>query len=261
MFSITSPNETIEKAGIYLDLARFLTRYNKGKETVIPLHLPYYEKWKTPEKVMIFGGLTANSERDAVANAEKTLRYLEEKWNKENGIENIRLALETGSGEAKRGDETFYALLYKPHQFKFLMQGRDFVGLCEDVAHLNLVEDSDWSEYLSDPVFEFHVSGNNGKEDIHTLATPSTLRNYPEIISFLRFYPGNICCEIKRKGLTEEEFLNGIKNLAYTLFIPPNEEDYKRMQTLEKHIQEKHNTKINPKNLNDNYQKYRTRQV
>lgn len=256
IFSITSGDAN--KANIFLDLAKFLSGYNKGKETVIPVHLPYYEKWKTVEKVVEFGKLDENGKRDAIMKAEKVLRYLAEKWNN-----NVKLALETGNGASERNGQINYALIYEPHHLKFLTSGREnFVSVCEDVGHLNLVDAAkvDWREYLPEEISEFHVSGNNGREDQHVIATPETLKDYDEIMSFLKFYSGNICAEIRRGKLSADEFLNAVKKLAYTLFSEPDKRDFENLRKIENYVVRitEGKGKLCEKNLNqERYEKYR----
>jgi len=253
LFSITSGD--IKKAGIFLDLARFLERYNKGENIVIPVHLPYYEKWKTSREVLEFGDLSGNGRRDALANAEKVIRYLEKNW----PSSCVRLALETGNGESKRDGKVAYALLYKPFHFQTLIEDReDLVTLCEDVGHLNLeTAKNNWKDYLADQISEFHVSGNNGKEDLHTVATHKTLKDYAEIMSFLKFYSGNICAEIGKGKLSNEEFVFGVKSLAYTLFTEPTKSDYKNLRKIEKYVKITTGSEINRENLNEErYGKY-----
>jgi|GEM_PF-3516691 hypothetical protein len=252
IFSITSGNT--EKARIYLDLAEFLDCYNKGKDAVIPLHLPYYESWKTANGVRSFGSLGENGKRDACFLAEKTLRYLEQNWKRKN----IKLALENGFGECKINSNIIYALIHEPYNLKFLKQGREgFVTFCEDVGHLNLVENVDWTEYLAEKISEFHVSGNNGKEDVHMVATPATLKNYKYIMSFLKFFPGNICAEMKRGELTIEDFVDGVKGLVTTLFTKPSDSDYINLSRIENKMR-KRDEKINKENLNTaRYREYR----
>ncbi|MGV8152207.1 MAG: hypothetical protein ACP5OG_03930 [Candidatus Nanoarchaeia archaeon] len=247
IFSISSGN--INKANIYLDLAKFLHEYNKGKETIIPVHVPYFEKWKTSNNVVEFGLLSDDGKRDAIFNSDKVLRYLVNEFEK-NKL-NVKLALETGNGPVSKNGAVNYALIYEPHFFKTLIQGREkYVSICEDVGHLNLVN-QDWKEYLIDEISEFHVSGNDGKSDLHTLATPKTLAYYDEITSFLKFYPGNICAEIGRGNLTNDEFVNGVKNLAYTLFSTPEDKDYKMLESIKKQIKDKYKSKIFEKNLSE----------
>jgi len=252
IFCITSGDTG--KANIFLDLARFLSVYNKGKETVIPIHLPYFEKFKTTSRVVSFGELSEDGKRDAVTKAERVLRYLEKKW----PAKEVRLALETGNGESKRNGSVAYALIYELHHLKFLMPGREsLVTLCEDVGHLNLVNDVNWKDYLSEHVSEFHVSGNNGKQDEHTIATPETLKNYHEIISFLKFYSGNICAEIGKGNLSPEEFLQGVKKLAYELFSNPDEHDFNRLKRIELYLRINQGKKISERNLSqEKYEKF-----
>lgn len=250
LFSITSGD--IRKSQIYLDLAKFLSVYNKGKETVIPVHLPYFERFKTEKDVREYGQLSEDGKRDAVMKAEKVLRNLEKQW----PAQEVRIALETGNGECEKNGHINYALIYEPHYMKFLMQAREgFITLCEDVGHLNLIE-TDWKDYLSEHISEFHVSGNDGKEDLHTVATANTLKGYNEIVSFLKFYNGNVCAEIGRGNLSIEEFFTGIKTLAFELFSEPAEKDFEMLRKIEKylHLNEQ---KISEKNLNDRYAKYK----
>ncbi len=255
VFSVTSGEK--KKEEIFFELDKFLSVYNKNKSTIIPIHLPYFEKWKTAKKVRTFGQLSENGKRDAVIRAEKVLRYLSDKFRKEN-IKDVKLALETGNGESKKNGHINYALIYEPHHLKFLIQGReDYISICEDVGHLNLI-DADWMQYLTDEISEFHVSGNNGKEDQHTIATPNTLKDYEGIMSFLKFYSGNICAEVGRGGLDAGEFLKGVKNLAYTLFSEPEKRDFENLKKIEEHIKVTQQGRISDKNLNqERYAKYK----
>lgn len=253
LFSITSGN--LNKSNIYLDLARFLQEYNKGKETVIPVHLPYFEQFKTPLEVKTFGELSEDGKRDAVMKAEKVLRYLQKNWTSEN----VKLALETGNGESRRNGLISYALIYEPHHLKFLMQGREnLVTICEDVGHINLIDGVDWKDYLAEHVSEFHISGNNGKEDQHTIATPATLKDYLGIMSFLKFYSGNVCAEIGRGELSLDEFISGVKTLATELFSQPSDSDFKNLESLSKYLRI-NGLQLNEKNINPSYSKYTTR--
>jgi len=257
LFSITSGD--VKKANIFLELANFLSVYNKGKETVIPVHLPYYEKWVYKGKEYRFGSLDEDGEREALFKAENALKYLREKWPK-----GVKLALETGNGLVEKSSEMAYGLLYDPFYFQTLTKGRkDFVSICEDVGHLNLENArTDWKAYLTEEISEFHVSGNNGKEDLHTVATPQTLRSYSEIMSFLKFYSGNICAEVGRGQLTADEFVKGVKNLAYVLFSEPTKHDSENLKKIEQYVRVTCIGELNGRNLNkERYEKYLTIQA
>ena len=255
LFSITSGD--MKKTGIFLDLAKFLGGYNRGEETVIPVHLPYYEKWKTEKIVREFGKLDANGERAALKKADDVLEYLEGKFEK-----GVKLALETGNGESERNGEIAYGLLYQPFHFQTLVRGREnFVSLCEDVGHLNLESaETNWKDYLTEAIAEFHVSGNNGRQDEHIIATPKTLKNYNEIMSFLKFYAGNICAEVGKGKLSGEEFVKGVKNFAYVLFSEPVKQDFENLRKIEKYVKVTCGGEVNKSNLNEQrygaYRKY-----
>ena len=254
LFSITSGD--VKKAGIFLELAEFLREYNKGEEVVIPVHLPYYEKWKTEKVVREFGHLDTDGERDALINANEILKYLDGK------LKGVKLALETGSGESERNGKIAYALLYHPFHFQTLIRGREnFVSICEDVGHLNLESaETNWKDYLTEGIAEFHVSGNNGKQDEHVIATPKTLKHYGEIMSFLKFYAGNICAEVGKGRLSDEEFVKGVKNFAYVLFSEPTVRDFENLRNIERYVKITCNGEVNKENFNEqryeSYQKY-----
>ncbi len=250
LFSITTGD--LEKANIFLELARFLTEYNKGAKTVLPVHLPYFEKWPTKRGVKIFGSLNEDGKRDAVINADRVLRFLLERW-----PENVILALETGSGEVVKNELLSYALIYELPYLQFLTRGRNNVAICEDVAHLNLV-DADWADYLIERIAEFHVSGNDGKNDVHSIATPKTLKCYHELVSFLKFYSGVVCAEIKRGSLSLKDYIDALKELALSIFSLPTEQDFNKLMVLEQRIREKfpESRGIDQENLNECYDLY-----
>jgi len=247
VFSVSSGDT--EKAGIFIDLARFLAKHNKGVSSVIPVHLPYYEKWKDGEGVVEFGSLDENGKRDAIFQAEQVLRHFEKHWSEES----VSLALETGTGESRRNGSVAFALIYEPHHLTTLVRGREsFAGICEDVGHLNITE-CDWKDYLGEHIREFHVSGNDGRNDQHTIASPKTLTQYHEIMSFLKVYSGNVCAEIGRGKLSPAEFVASVKNLAHTLFSMPDETDFKNLASVEEYVRVTSGEEgriINPANFN-----------
>jgi len=255
LFSITTGD--LGKAGIFLELARFLAEYNKGTKTVLPVHLPYFEKWPTKRGVKIFGSLSEDGKRDAVINADKVLRFLLERW-----PENVILALETGSGKVVKNEFLSYALIYELPYLQFLTRGRSNVAICEDVGHLNLI-DADWADYLIERIAEFHVSGNDGKNDVHSVATPKTLKCYHELMSFLKFYSGVVCAEIKHGGLSLKDYIDALKELALSIFSLPTEQDFNKLMLLEQRLKEKfpESEGIEKTNLNKYYDLYSERKA
>jgi hypothetical protein len=223
------------------------------------VHLPYYERWVYEGEEKKFGSLDEDGEREALFHADRALKYLKEK-----GISGIKIALETGSGLITPSKELAYGLLYDPFYFQTLIKGRkDFVSICEDVGHLNIENaKTNWKDYLTEVISEFHVSGNDGKKDEHKIATPKTLQEYDKIMSFLKFYAGNICAEIGKGELTPEEFVKGVKNLAYTLFSEPTKADFENLRQVEEYVRitrkEYNNGEINERNFNpERYERYK----
>ncbi len=216
---------------LYLGLARFLhehnTRIHPDAETVVPVHLPYYESFRNVRGGLTeWGGITEDHKREATWKANQVLGWLQSRWKDKNGKPlKVRLALETGAGPIlDKSGRVRYALLHEPHLFQFLSEGREnMIGYCIDTGHLNLREDTTFKDYLDKRIDEIHLNGNEGKGlDQHLIAGPGTLKEWDEQSSWIKVFPRRICFEFGRQDMEFSEYVSNVKSLVKTLFF----EDY-----------------------------------
>lgn len=134
----------------------------------------------------------------AIANAEKSLEELYERWDFSG-----KLALETMMEPFVY--ENAALLGHNPKQLERLLEGKhDKFGICIDTGHLNkgLNNAFSFESFKHLPVYEIHFHGNHTHtgiiDDEHTIPKEETLVDYKKILKYLESYEGSINIEVQK---------------------------------------------------------------
>lgn len=156
---------------------------------LITLHLPKFSDARYNLKV---------SEQMALQNGKDFFQSLNLK---------SKIALETMHNPHRNVNESSTALLgYKAEHFRKIIGTKNY-GLCVDVGHLNMAEESlEKFLELPCPIFSVHLHGNNGMRDEHKMADKNNVKNFELVRKMLKKVNGPVVLEVRNYDYSLRDF-------------------------------------------------------